>query len=69
VVAAAPRCEAEPAPPLPPASPFLNNCPECDAELALLRIIPGRAAEYWAMRCTGCGGIHLNIVETTAPAC
>jgi hypothetical protein len=69
VAAAAPRCEAECAPALPPPAPFLNNCPECDAELALLRAIPGRAAEYWAMRCTGCGGIHLNIVETSAPAC
>jgi hypothetical protein len=30
----------------------------------LLRIIPGRAgAEYWTMRCTDCGGIHLNIVK------
>ncbi|WP_196237269.1 MULTISPECIES: zf-TFIIB domain-containing protein [Bradyrhizobium] len=46
----------------------MNNCPECKAELALLRVIPGRA-EYWAMRCTGCGGIHLNIVEKTSPAC
>lgn len=45
----------------------MDTCPDCDAALALLRIIPGRA-EYWAMRCTGCGGIHLNIVETTPPA-
>jgi hypothetical protein len=35
----------------------------------VLRVIPGRTAEYWAMRCTGCGGIHLNIVEDVAPAC
>jgi hypothetical protein len=29
----------------------------------VLRIIPGRAdAEYWTMRCTRCGGIHLDIV-------
>ena len=32
--------------------------------LAVLRIIPGRAgAEYWTMRCTRCGGIHLDIVK------
>ncbi|XIA66677.1 hypothetical protein ACFIOY_12455 [Bradyrhizobium sp. TZ2] len=30
----------------------------------MLRIIPGRAgAEYWTMRCTRCGGIHLDIVK------
>ena len=34
------------------------------APLAVLRIIPGRAgAEYWTMRCTRCGGIHLDIVK------
>jgi hypothetical protein len=69
VAAVAPRCEAEPAHETPPAPPLLDNCPECDAELAVLRVIPGRAAEYWAMRCTGCGGIHLNIVETASSAC
>jgi hypothetical protein len=32
----------------------------------VLRIIPGRAgAEYWTMRCTRCGGIHLNIVKAS----
>jgi DNA-directed RNA polymerase subunit M/transcription elongation factor TFIIS len=41
----------------------LTNCPDCQADLAVLRIIPGRAgAEYWTMRCTRCGGIHLDIV-------
>ena len=41
-----------------------SNCPDCDAELAILRIIPGRGgAEYWTMRCTECGGIHLDIVK------
>jgi hypothetical protein len=66
VIAAAPRCDPEPEP--PPAPPVLDNCPECDAELAVLRVIAGRAAEYWAMRCTGCGGIHLNIVENAFSA-
>jgi hypothetical protein len=45
----------------------MSNCPDCDASLALLRIIPGRAgAEYWTLRCTHCGGIHLSIVEAAA---
>jgi uncharacterized Zn finger protein len=41
----------------------LTNCPDCKADLAVLRIIPGRAGtDYWTMRCTRCGGIHLDIV-------
>jgi uncharacterized Zn finger protein len=44
----------------------LTNCPDCQADLTVLRIIPGRAgAEYWTMRCTKCGGIHLDIVKAT----
>jgi uncharacterized Zn finger protein len=40
----------------------MTNCPDCNADLTVLRIIPGRAgAEYWTMRCTRCGGIHLDI--------
>ena len=51
------------------ATPTLANCPDCSAALAVLRIIPGRAgAEYWTMRCTRCGGIHLDVVNPpTAP--
>jgi uncharacterized Zn finger protein len=49
-----------------------SNCPECAAGLKVLRIISGRAgAEYWTMRCTKCGGIHLDIVKgssTSSPA-
>ena len=42
----------------------LSNCPECDGELAVLRVIGGRAgSEYWTMRCTDCGGIHLDILK------
>ena len=44
------------------ATPTLSTCPDCSASLAVLRIIPGRA-EYWTMRCTRCGGIHLDIVN------
>ncbi|NOJ47221.1 hypothetical protein HCN50_13355 [Bradyrhizobium sp. WSM 1744] len=46
------------------ATPLLSTCPHCSAALAVLRIIPGRAgAEYWTMRCTRCGRIHLDIVK------
>jgi uncharacterized Zn finger protein len=42
----------------------LSNCPQCDAGLAVLSVIGGRAgSEYWTMRCTECGGIHLDIVK------
>ncbi|KWV52555.1 hypothetical protein AS156_10165 [Bradyrhizobium macuxiense] len=41
-----------------------TSCPDCAAELELLRVIPGRAAEYWTMRCVDCGGIHMDIVDT-----
>ncbi len=48
-------------------SPALSACPECSGGLAVLKIIPGRVGrggcEYWTMRCTRCGGIHLDIVE------
>ena len=51
------------------ATPTLANCPDCSASLSVLRIIPGRAgAEYWTMRCSRCGGIHLDIIKpSTAP--
>jgi uncharacterized Zn finger protein len=53
-------------------SPFPRNirtdCPECSGGLAILRIISGRAgSEYWTMRCTSCGGIHLNIINPRTP--
>jgi uncharacterized Zn finger protein len=57
---------SEAAPALPAQAARLTNCPDCQADLAVLRIIPGRAgAEYWTMRCTKCGGIHLDIVRAT----
>ena len=44
-----------------------SNCPDCSARLTVLRIIPGRAgSEYWTLRCTRCGGIHLDIIKATA---
>ncbi|MBI5323217.1 hypothetical protein [Bradyrhizobium sp.] len=49
-------------------TPVLSACPKCSAGLVVLKIIPGRVGrggcEYWTMRCTRCGGIHLDIVET-----
>jgi uncharacterized Zn finger protein len=46
-----------------------SNCPDCDGQLKVLRVISGRAgAEYWTMRCTRCGGIHLDIVNSQSPA-
>jgi len=42
----------------------LAECPECTGELTVLRVIGGRAGnEYWTMRCTACGGIHLDILR------
>jgi hypothetical protein len=51
-----------------PSASVRSNCPECDAGLAVLRVFPGRAGcEYWTMRCTRCGGIHLDIVQPSPP--
>jgi hypothetical protein len=45
----------------------LSNCTECTGELAVLRVIGGRAGcEYWTMRCSHCGGIHLDILQPRA---
>jgi hypothetical protein len=47
----------------------MSKCPECDGDLTVLRVIGGRAGcEYWTMRCTGCGGIHLDILELRVTA-
>jgi uncharacterized Zn finger protein len=52
-----------------PATNVRSNCPECDAGLKVLSIISGRAgSEYWTMRCTKCGGIHLDIVKAASPS-
>ena len=51
---------------VPPASSSSarSNCPDCKANLVVLQVIGGRAGrEYWTMRCTRCGGIHLDIVN------
>ena len=53
--------------PIAPPRPMRSACPQCSAGLVVLKIIPGRVGrggcEYWTMRCTRCGGIHLDIVE------
>ncbi|RZN11523.1 hypothetical protein CWO91_07870 [Bradyrhizobium genosp. SA-3] len=42
----------------------LSNCPDCDGDLMVLRVIGGRAGcEYWTMCCSDCGGIHLDILN------
>jgi len=47
-----------------PSATVLSNCPQCSARLAVLRVMGGKAgSEYWTMRCTRCGGIHLDIVK------
>jgi uncharacterized Zn finger protein len=46
-----------------------TDCPECRGILAVMRVITGRAgSEYWTMRCTRCGGIHLDIVNPRTSA-
>ena len=65
---AAPIPQADPKPTQEPSRQAMSNCPQCNAGLAVLRIIPGRAgAEYWTMRCVRCGGIHLDIVKAASP--
>jgi hypothetical protein len=49
-----------------PAAAARSNCPQCDARLNVMRVIPGRSSEYWTLRCTRCGGIHLDIVKISS---
>jgi uncharacterized Zn finger protein len=61
--------QVEPEPTPQPSRTVMSNCPQCSAALAVLRVIPGReGVEYWTMRCTRSGGIHLDIVKAAAPA-
>ncbi len=56
---------------VPPAhaSKARSHCPDCAGALTVLRIIPGRAqSEYWTLRCTKCGGIHLDVLKDGSPA-
>jgi hypothetical protein len=59
--------QSEPQPTAPAPAQVSSNCPQCDAGLAILSVIAGKAgSEYWTMRCTECGGIHLDIVKPAA---
>jgi RNase P subunit RPR2 len=51
-----------------PSATVRSHCPDCNGALTVLRVIAGRAkaksqSEYWTMRCTRCGGIHLDILN------
>ncbi len=59
--------QVETEPDRPRTRPVLSNCPQCGGTLAVLRVIGGRASsEYWTLRCTHCGGIHLNILNASS---
>ncbi len=46
-----------------------SQCPDCPGDLAVLRVMGGRAGtEYWALRCERCGSIHLDIIDPPAPS-
>ena len=59
--------QIEPLVPMQPTTTIRSECPECKGRLAVLRVIGGRkASEYWPLRCTGCGAIHLDIVKSAS---
>lgn len=46
----------------------LPDCPLCSNRLVVQRIIPGRLGlEHWTLRCTKCGHIHQDAVDTSSP--
>jgi uncharacterized Zn finger protein len=50
------------------AAAALPDCPLCSTRLVVQRIIPGRLGlEHWTLRCTKCGHIHQDAVDTSAP--
>ncbi len=56
--------ELDERPPL--AAPVLSKCPQCSGELVVMRVIGGRGGcQYWTMRCTRCGAIHLDVLKPT----
>ena len=56
--------------PKTPSPDVRSHCPDCDAELTILRIISGRGgAEYWTLRCTECGGrVRSDLVVAIVPS-
>jgi uncharacterized Zn finger protein len=46
----------------------LPDCPLCSTRLVVQRIIPGRLGfEHWTLRCTKCGHIHQDAIDTSSP--
>jgi uncharacterized Zn finger protein len=53
--------------PSEPTTAIRSACPECKGRLAVLRVIGGReSSEYWTLRCTSCGTIHLDVVKPSS---
>ena len=52
----------------PAAAASLPDCPLCGTRLMVHRIIPGRLGlEHWTLRCTKCGHIHQDAIDTASP--
>jgi uncharacterized Zn finger protein len=50
-----------------PSAEVISSCPLCSGRLVVQRIIPGRSGlEYWRLRCTKCGQIHQDTVNTSS---
>ena len=50
-----------------PSAEVISSCPLCSGRLTVQRIIPGPSGlEYWRMRCTKCGQIHQDTVDTSS---
>jgi hypothetical protein len=50
------------------AAAALPDCPLCSTRLVVQQIIPGRLGfEHWTLRCTKCGHIHQDAVDTASP--
>jgi uncharacterized Zn finger protein len=50
------------------AAATLPDCPLCSTRLVVQRIIPGRLGlEHWTLRCTKCGHIHQDAIDTASP--
>jgi hypothetical protein len=46
----------------------LPDCPLCGTRLVVQHIIPGRLGlEHWTLRCTKCGHIHQDAIDTSSP--
>jgi uncharacterized Zn finger protein len=45
-----------------------SDCPLCGTQLVVQQIIPGRLGlEHWTLRCTKCGHIHQDAIDTSSP--